>query len=206
MNQLRRYYADQQDFCLCPMTRKPDVSWRYGGTFDAWANLGSGDTAVQAGDFGSYGINDWCYNPRVRASLYLPETDMLPGALKDMPKRSFYWKGSDVRGAYKIPLFFDCIWTDAWPYHNCPPPKWQDYAEMTDVGDEQMRRVCIERHEAAINMLFLDNTVKPVGLKELWTLKWHPHFKTQNRYTLAGGATKKKWLNWASWMVYFKDY
>ncbi len=62
---------------------------------------------------------------------------------------------------------------------------------------------CIDRHEAGVGGLFLDWSVRKVGLKELWTLKWHPHFNTAGRWTKAGGVKPEQW---PKWMRGFKDY
>jgi len=52
-------------------------------------------------------------------------------------------------------------------------------------------------------MLFLDRSVRKVGLKELWTLRFHRKWDTANRYTLAGGVTAD---DWPDWMQGFKDF
>ena len=62
---------------------------------------------------------------------------------------------------------------------------------------------CINRHNGHINGLFLDWSVRKVGLKELWTLKWHMQFDTANKWTKAGGMQPE---NWPEWMRNFKDY
>jgi prepilin-type processing-associated H-X9-DG protein len=62
---------------------------------------------------------------------------------------------------------------------------------------------CINRHNVGVNSLFLDWSVRKVGLKELWTLKWYKDFNTANRWTLAGGV---KPTDWPEWMRGFKDY
>jgi hypothetical protein len=49
----------------------------------------------------------------------------------------------------------------------------------------------------------MDSSVRKVGLKELWTLKWHRNFNTNGYYTKAGGATAE---DWPEWMRRFKDY
>jgi hypothetical protein len=54
-----------------------------------------------------------------------------------------------------------------------------------------------------VNGLFLDWSVRRVGLKELWTLKWNQSFNTANRWTLAGGVKPE---DWPEWMMSFKDY
>jgi prepilin-type processing-associated H-X9-DG protein len=66
-----------------------------------------------------------------------------------------------------------------------------------------MRRICIDRHDAFINMAFLDWSVRKVGLKELWTLKWHRAYPQAGAYTLAGGVQS---TDWPEWMKKFKDY
>ena len=63
--------------------------------------------------------------------------------------------------------------------------------------------VCIDRHNGGINMAFADGGVRRVGLKELWTLQWGPHFDTASKWTLAGGVQSE---DWPEWMRGFKDY
>lgn len=54
-----------------------------------------------------------------------------------------------------------------------------------------------------MNGLFLDWSVRKVGLKELWTLKWYKEFDTANEWTRAGGVQPE---DWPEWMRGFKDY
>ena len=61
----------------------------------------------------------------------------------------------------------------------------------------------INRHNGYVNGLFMDWTVRKIGLKELWTLKWNKDFDTANRWTLAGGVQPE---DWPEWMRGFKDY
>ncbi len=53
-------------------------------------------------------------------------------------------------------------------------------------------------------MLFRDWSVRKVGLKELWTLKWDDRrFDTNGPWTMAGGVQPE---DWPAWMRGFKDY
>jgi prepilin-type processing-associated H-X9-DG protein len=61
----------------------------------------------------------------------------------------------------------------------------------------------INRHNEHVNGLFLDWSVRKVGIKELWTLKWHMEFNTANEWTRAGGVQPE---DWPEWMRGFKDY
>jgi prepilin-type N-terminal cleavage/methylation domain-containing protein/prepilin-type processing-associated H-X9-DG protein len=69
--------------------------------------------------------------------------------------------------------------------------------------EEEETSCCINRHDGGVNCLFLDWSVRKVGLKELWTLKWHPEFNTNGPWTKAGGVKPE---DWPEWMRGFKDY
>jgi prepilin-type processing-associated H-X9-DG protein len=56
--------------------------------------------------------------------------------------------------------------------------------------------MCINRHEGGINMVFMDWSTRKVGLKGLWTLKWHRQFNTGNCWTRAGGIEPEDWPHW----------
>ena len=49
----------------------------------------------------------------------------------------------------------------------------------------------------------MDWSVRKVGLKELWTLKWHTAFHTDGQWTKVGGVQPD---DWPEWMRNFKDY
>jgi len=61
----------------------------------------------------------------------------------------------------------------------------------------------VNRHNGYVNGIFLDFSVRRVGLKELWTFKWHRGFDTAGICTKAGGVQADDWLEW---MSKFRDY
>jgi prepilin-type processing-associated H-X9-DG protein len=74
-----------------------------------------------------------------------------------------------------------------------------------------MDRYVINRHSGAINGLFLDWSVRKIGLKELWTLKWHRTFDINGPWTLAafGGneaACAAAWDARSPWMKNFPEF
>ena len=71
------------------------------------------------------------------------------------------------------------------------------FAMYTDEGDN-MRRFCMNRHSGFLNCLFLDFSVRKVGLKELWSLRWHREWTED----LAATGLPA----WPEWMQRFKDY
>ena len=171
------------------------LTYPIGGTFTAWGRFWPEDGGPEGVDsydtYGSYGVN--CYV-------------MLQGShdsAHDINSR--IWPSIDVRGRERIPVQLDCayVWMgsgsgpagappecDAIPFANGRPSNWFNYA-------------CINRHDGAVNGLFLDWSVRKVGLKQLWTLKWHQSYDTHGPWTQAGGVTPG---DWPYWMRRFKAY
>ena len=189
MSVLRPYHADIDKLRCCPEATKPMVpegsSSPSGSTFRAWGVFDDNIPWAEQGDYGSYGVNGFMYN----------STSPFRGRNED------YWKRIDqIKGANEIPLILDCLWVDGWPFHTDSPPP--DSAQPT-VSDGMMARFCLNRHNGIVNSAFMDFSARDVGLKELWTLKWHRNFNTMGQYTLAGGMQSE---NWPEWMRSFKEY
>ncbi len=94
----------------------------------------------------------------------------------------------------------DSLRYNVFPKDTDTPPEIKDMAWQST---QHMRRICIDRHGGAINIAFLDWSARKIGLKELWTLKWHRSFDTEGPWTKAGGVRPD---NWPDWMRNFKDY
>jgi prepilin-type processing-associated H-X9-DG protein len=93
-------------------------------------------------------------------------------------------------------------WTEAWPLPtDLPQATGQSMAIRNSYNE--MQRVCINRHEGGVNILFLDGSVRKAGLKELWTLKWHRSYHLAGPWTKAGGVTP---ADWPPWMRGFKEF
>lgn len=158
-----------------------------GGTFQAWRHS---DLAMVSWG-GSYGMQEWAHSTS--------NTDT----------KSEYWMTNAVKNANGIPVFLDCSW--GWtavqpapaidPYYYYPPPQSDAVPTAADRGG--WSSYCMNRHEGHINGLFLDWSVRKVGLKELWTLKWRKDWDTAGPWTKAGGVTPE---DWPEWMRGFKDY
>ncbi|MEN6427352.1 MAG: H-X9-DG-CTERM domain-containing protein [Phycisphaerales bacterium] len=105
----------------------------------------------------------------------------------------------DVPDARRVPLFIDALRFDLWPRYTDAPAENENAAWSAN----NMARCCINRHDGAVNCLFVDGSVRKVGLKELWTLKWHRSFNTEGPWTRVGGVLPE---DWPEWMRTFKDY
>ena len=174
---LRPYFTDRAqespDLYYCPSaTRHIDEAGWNRHLDTAWVfDSGEGE------QYGSYGINGWI------------ETNARQGEHK-------HWKQRDVRGAYEIPLFLGANRLDGWPEAWDRPPT-RDGEFNTGEGNN-MRRFCMNRHTGFLNCLFLDFSVRRVGLKELWTLRWHREWHQD--------FAKQGFPEWPDWMSHFKDY
>ncbi|MBP8912130.1 MAG: prepilin-type N-terminal cleavage/methylation domain-containing protein [Phycisphaerae bacterium] len=187
---------ETKGIALCPMAVKPGsfpfgsvayfgttkgrVEGTAGSAFEAW-EIARPTPAFR----GSYGYNSWLFSgfsesPRPSRAGPL-ELDLL-----------------SFKGRADIPVMLDatCLWAS--PRETDLPPPEERYA-----GPLTMGMFAINRHSECINGLFLDWSVRRVGLKELWTLKWSHDFDRANRWTKAGGVKPEEW---PEWMRGFKDY
>jgi len=83
------------------------------------------------------------------------------------------------------------------PREDHQPPRDEFYFGSSFGG------FCINRHDGYVNGLFLDWSVRKIGLKELWTLKWYAEFDRAGPWTKAGSVQPE---DWPQWMRRFKDY
>jgi len=175
---LRPLYRDPK-LLLCPMAAKIELEERP-LRFKAWS---------WHGDDGSYGINDWVYDP---------EPGRSPGG---RPAENF-WRTPNVNGAGNIPVLLDASHPHGGPENTDPPQEYMDMQPVWGAGN-RMAHYCINRHDGSVNSVFLDFSVRRVGLKEMWTLKWHRNFDTAGPWTTAGNVQSS---DWPQWMRHFKDY
>ncbi len=169
---------------FCPRADKPlfdeqRTRVRESATFSAWGVL-SGEAYGPAGMAGSYGLNGHALDA---PPGYRFERDI---------DTTFSWRTPNVKGAATIPLFIDALRFDLWPRATDEPPKQREH----EWGPNHMARCCIDRHKGAVNCLFMDWSVRRVGLKQLWTLKWHRGFDTAGPWTKAGGVQPADWPQW----------
>jgi prepilin-type processing-associated H-X9-DG protein len=113
-----------------------------------------------------------------------------------------YWREPSVKGAQNIPVFLDCLATTGWPDQTSVPPAYDGQPLQDFTLAEQIKNFCIDRHNGFVNGLFMDWSVRKVGLKELWTLKWHRKFDVNGPWTKDHVPLPV----WPDWMEKFKDY
>ncbi|MFC1652947.1 type II secretion system protein [Planctomycetota bacterium] len=182
MKVLQPYYKDDPKLMRCPTARHVVVPGGEWGTLKSW----------QYQEFiGSYGTNNFIDNMTHD---------------RGARKLEWFWRSTHniKHNRHSIPIFGDSTWHDAWPQDTDTPAPTPDGFHIGNQGEtNEMRHFAIDRHNGAVNMVFMDWSVRPVGLKEMWTLKWHRNFNTANKFTLAGGVQGG---DWPSWMQRYSDY
>ncbi|MBN1506372.1 MAG: prepilin-type N-terminal cleavage/methylation domain-containing protein [Sedimentisphaerales bacterium] len=184
---LQGSYWEREGLLLCPMATKPKftgelkrgaVEEAWGDTHAAWIMLLPEDAGAPSPRVGSYGM-----------SLYAAMED----AVRDIPREAHGF------GSLNIPLYIDCADMYNAPLPRCGPPPYEGYFDHAT----QPNRSCMNRHEGGVNCLFVDWSVRKVGVKELWTLNWHIGWDTCGPWTKRGGVKPE---DWPEWMRRFKDY
>ena len=184
----RPYYSNPS-IRTCPMaTKTRDTLPSYwdttiDATFLSWGTMGVNGYPILSWGFaglsGSYGINGWMHNPPNAVGSVLNGT------------RPGFWRKMGTAGlTANVPVFGDCIWDGSQPEHTDAPPTGpgiqNEASDMTDF--------CIPRHgsKKPVNMAFVDNSVRNVGLREMYRLKWNTMFDI---------TYQDKVNKWPKWML-----
>ncbi len=180
------YHRDTNDLFLCPMAMKTrseglnSSDWCLGSTFSAWSlRSGAGRLRLDC----SYGLNIWAQCVR--------------GSEAGGSRDSRYWQTVPAKGAANVPLLLDSVLWWACRSTETKPPAYED------VWADSSLPCCMNRHEGFVCGIFMDWSIRKVGLKELWSLKWHRQYNTAGTWTKAGGVRPE---DWPQWMRRFKDY
>ena len=182
------YYIPRQikGIRFCPAAKEianptgQNFSQGYGGKSLAWGRLGP----VGKRDYDLYGSYGLVHSGRGGGGYTPSVSEMAPNV----------WKTTEVKSPGYVPLWFDCGSPTFWFEHQFSPPSSESIVAGSCI---------IDRHDGYINILFMDFSVRKVGLKGLWTLKWHPDFNIAGPWTTAGGVQPS---SWPDWMRNFKDY
>ncbi len=186
------YYYKDEKFRVCPMATKiafpqfppgaETTTEIRGDAFTSWGKVGQ-NNGRPAGTYGSYGVNGW---------VYQAAEDPLYGK-----PAKFFWNTPNVQGAAQIPLFLDCWFWCGWPDNTDTPPRTENPADWWTGDDNAMNRFCINRHQQAINGVYLDYHVGRIWLKALWRQRWSQRFDVN--------YPQPNWATQAPWMASFKE-
>ncbi|MCX5644341.1 MAG: type II secretion system protein [Phycisphaerae bacterium] len=196
------HHFNTKDIAFCPLATRPlgsgqtsfsltatyyGVDTRFGGA-QVTGRKGSASAAWEVltpspGFQGSYGLNNWLFKGFHELTIDVP---MLPGL---RPRMDF--DVLSLRGRADIPVLLDAVLPGVAPHDRDVP---QSSAEgLAPMG---MPTFCMNRHQNFVNGLFLDWSMRKVGLKELWTLYWYAEFNRAGKWTKAGGIKPEQWPKW----------
>lgn len=174
---LKDYYQDPE-IRTCPEAvlpgDQPHADRGFWGESDrAWVLT---EDIVSVDNDGSYTYNNWAQAPSVYGFW---ET-----------YKDFYWQNFQASKAKEAPLLSDGVWIGVSPMMTDPAPTFN--GELPPAAWEgSMKRVCLDRHKLAVNVVFLDASVRQVKLTDLWSLRWHAQWNPRTEPENA----------WPSWMV-----
>jgi len=218
-NWLRPYYSPGENrwnngqpvlkvkLLLCPMASTKFWSNEGNGktpqtqsAFIAWGvypNGGSPGTWEVYGACGSYGSNTW--------STY---------GLDEVKDKEKFWNTINVANGNSVPLVGDCAHIGGKPNTDdgasLTPPEydghWFSGSAVPPGSANNITRFVLNRHSRGTNMTFFDGTVRPVPLKENWSLRWHRTWDLCNSYTICGGAKQDPTAVWPTWMISDQEF
>ncbi|MHC4336395.1 MAG: type II secretion system protein [Planctomycetota bacterium] len=189
------YYWDSKDsetlqgmlFCRAAMK-----TWEEGGRnpYMAWFNQDDQDDWED-----EYGV-DWLVKGSYVKNLWSSDET---GSGKVGGNRELFWRTPYIRHAAYAPIMMCAQWKDADPIPEDQPP--ESARAIWTPGEQEMRRACIQRHGDFVNGLFMDWSVRRIGLKELWEIWWHRGWPEDR---LAAG--EPDWNFGTGWMLPMKSY
>ena len=192
---IRYLYRTKAGILICPTATKRRPNLPTYGSFDRTYIMGGGGFEGRQEE-ASYGANCWIYKAR--------------SGEKSLHERPFEWcwQTIDVKGGNNIPIFADTMWRGGGPFYQNYDPRSLRIKPPEHNGqwlgyDGEMMHFAIDRHNGANNHTFFDGSARAVGIKELWTLKWHRKYPINGFWTLAGGVQPS---DWPEWIRKFKDY
>jgi prepilin-type N-terminal cleavage/methylation domain-containing protein len=183
---------------FCPSATKPIIDERGVqvptlNIFNAWG-IFRGDRLGPNGIAGSFGINGYCLIPQAA-----PGSSPVANYESGVPTAQG-WKTTGGKGSNNVPWFIEATRFDLWPTET-QQPAVNEFAAWENAS--LMGRCCINRHQGHLTAAFLDWSVRRIGVKEVYVLKWHKNFNIRGPWTRAGGVRDEDWVDW---IQPFKDY
>jgi len=202
---LRSYYVEQENILICGKAKikkidSPLIAVFGNGRYfpqkhdEAWGReiISSGHPDNGEWVWSSYGPNAWLMNPILpNGNVQRWGSSVLP-----VPNSSFWGKFINISTPSQVPFYLDSRHVDSWPHDTDIPADYEFPADSPtdDIGGQgSMRVFTMLRHNKGINIVFGDGSVRRVGLQELWGIKWHRTFNTNNDYA-TGKKLLKPWM------------
>ncbi len=165
INALQKHWHEKAYLLLCPSAAQRRK--RPGGGFETFGGIDSayimGQGSNSSNEVCSYGMNNWAYDP--------------PYDLQGRAAR-WHWRNLNVPEPTEIPLFLDSMWRGGGPWYGplrayVPSRRKGDYDSPSNFYDYEMQHFAFPRHGNRTEALFMDASVRPTPVRDLWKLLWH---------------------------------
>jgi prepilin-type N-terminal cleavage/methylation domain-containing protein len=196
-------YVKDFEIYLCPGAtdlwkdiddfQSPRAAWDFeyiftisGDTEGLWYYF-QGDLNYPIYSHGSYNKNDWV-------------TDGLDYL------GSHYFRNIRVKSVSRIPLQGDGNFAGGFPHAEDEPAQYRLHGPVD--GDET-NRWNLDRHKLSVNFTFLDWSVRKVGLRQLWEIRWNTQTTERGASSWGNLRIVPDWndpLQWPEWMQNSKNY
>ncbi len=185
-------YIKDYGILSCPMATKNDPA--IPRKFKAWGGGLYEDMTARPNGYlpyapkevtGSYAHNAWCNNIPAGSTRTNWNCDV-----------KYCWRTTTVKGGADIPVLADSFRWGCNIRGDNEPPSYDGEGEP-DNGTDEIRRVCINRHNGAIDILFMDWSVRRTRLKQLWDVntKWNKNWVAEiNQYGTPDFASEAPWM------------
>jgi len=71
-------------------------------------------------------------------------------------------------------MFMDCVrFENVCPYRTDEPPQYDSDFIQAGGNTDEMKRLCLNRHNMAVNIAYVDFSVRKLQLRPLWDQWWH---------------------------------
>jgi len=171
---------------LCPEATEPNPLFltgnQAGGAFYAWGPNGQAlqDPVNGKPLTGSYTFNGYLLKVHSSGNSGSLKGGGQAGDLERL------W-GFPCRRSTEVPCLSDGCWSNAWPKENETVPTTGVYQPMAPASPggsptfgNNMGRILVARHGAALNVGFEDGHAATIQLADLWGLQWHRKWDTRN--------------------------
>jgi hypothetical protein len=208
-------YAKSFELYMCPSAtelwswgqsfNRPQSAWDFqyivsgepsAGEWYPYYKVGTEEYPIYS--YGSYGKNEWITTPTEDCKE------------SDYYKWVHFYLNIRFKNVARIPLLGDANWAAGFPWAEDEPAEFREHSPVCGCGGE-INRWNLDRHRYSVNFAFLDWSVRKVGLRQLWSLKWSRQ-QTETKFPVPSWGNMNVVLDWndsevwPEWMQLSKNY
>jgi hypothetical protein len=113
-----------------------------------------------------------------------------------------------VKNTSRIPLQGDSNFAAGFPHSYDTPATYRLHGPV-DGGGGETNRWNLDRHRLSVNLVFLDWSVRKVGLRQLWEIRWNREINNNGASNWGNLSIVPDWrdpMQWPEWMRQSQNY